>query len=59
MLLRTSEWRHFNAQRRLLGGRVVDLEGGVVDLEPLSEQALEATTQLVAIFAGRHQDVGR
>lgn len=58
-MLTTSNRRYFDPQRRLLGGRMVDLEGGVVDLEPFSEQALKVTAQLVAVLAGRHGDVGR
>ena len=41
------------------GGLVVDLEGGVADVEPLVDQALEAAAQLVAVVAGPHHDVGR
>src|SRR5690348_500280 len=59
MALRTGERRRFDSQRRLLGGRVVDLKGGVADLEPGLEQALEPAPELVAIGAGHHQDVRR
>jgi hypothetical protein len=37
---------------------MIDLQRGVSDLEPFLEQALQTATQLVAILAGRHYDVG-
>src|SRR5579875_2586989 len=42
-----------------LGGRlVVDLEGGVVDVEAHLEHALEHAAQLVPVLAGADDDVG-
>src|ERR1700761_1246632 len=55
-LLRAGRGRHLDLERRRL---VIDLERRVVDVEPVLEQLLERTAQIVAVVVGAHDDVRR
>src|SRR6476659_736814 len=56
LAFRAGRGRNLDLQRRRL---VVDLEGGVVDVEAFLEQLLKRAAQLVAVVPGPDHHVGR
>jgi len=51
--------RRFSDRHQLIRARVVDLEGGVVDAEPLVDHLLELAPDAVAVISRCHQHVCR
>ena len=56
---RTPSIRHQALHVQVLGRRVVDLEGRVLHVELLLEEALEVEADQVAVVVGVHEDMGR